>query len=103
MRKWMLAAVVSCAIAAAQPTATDVFEKAPPAIDQALRARVAIFFQAHVDAKYRRAEEVIAEDSKDFFYNMEKTHYLGFDIVRINYSENFTKATVVTGVDMEWR
>jgi hypothetical protein len=103
MRTWMLAGVVSCAIAAAQTTATDVFDKAPPEIDQALRGRVAKFFQAHVDGKFRQAEEVIAEDSKDVFYNMEKSRYLGFDIVRINYSENFTKATVVTGVDMEWR
>jgi hypothetical protein len=99
----MLAGIVSCAVLAAQTTATDVFDKAPPEVDQALRARIAKFFQAHVDKKFRQAEEVIAEDSKDFFYNMEKTHYFGFDIVRINYSENFTKATVVTGVEMEWR
>jgi hypothetical protein len=103
MRKWMLAAVVSCAVVAAQTTATDVFEKAPPDVDAALRARVAKFFQAHVDSKFRQAEEVIAEDSKDFFYNMEKSHYFSFEIVRINYSENYTKATVVTGVEVEWR
>ena len=30
MRKWMLAAFVSCAVAAAQTKPTDVFEKAPP-------------------------------------------------------------------------
>ncbi|HYP08535.1 MAG TPA: hypothetical protein VER03_20035, partial [Bryobacteraceae bacterium] len=74
-----------------------------PEIDEALRASVAKFFQAHVDGKYRQAEEVIAEDSKDFYYNMEKRRYFGFDIVRINYSDDFTKATVVTGVDVEWR
>ena len=103
MRKWILGAFVCCAVAAAQTTATDVFDKAPPEVDQALRTRIAKFFQAHVDAKFRQAEEVIAEDSKDFFYNMEKTRYFGFEVVRINYSENFTKATVVTGVEMEWR
>jgi hypothetical protein len=103
MRKWILAAFVSCAVLAAQTKPTDVFEKAPPEVDEALRARVAKFFQAHVDSKFRQAEEVIAEDSKDFFYNMRKSHYFSFDIVRINYSENFTKATVVTGVELEWR
>jgi hypothetical protein len=103
MRKWMLAVFVSCAVLAAQTKPTDVFEKAPPQVDNALRERVSKFFQAHVDGKFRLAEEVVAEDSKDFFYNMEKQRYLGFEIVRINYSENFTKATVVTAVEVEWR
>ena len=103
MRQWIVAACISCAIAAAQTTATDVFEKAPPEIDEALRARVAKFFQAHVDSKFRQAEEVIADDSKEFFYNMKKSRYFGFEIIRINYSDNFTKATVVTGVEVEWR
>lgn len=103
MRKWIVAAFVSCAVVAAQTKPTDVFDKAPPHLDEALRASVAKFFQAHVDAKYRQAEEVIAEDSKDFFYNMEKRHYFSYDIVRINYNEDFTKATVVTGVEVEWR
>jgi hypothetical protein len=103
MRRWILTALGVCAVAAAQTTATEVFDKAPPELDEALRARVSKFFQAHVDGKFRMAEEVIAEDSKDFFYNMEKNRYFSFDIVRINYSDNFTKATVVTGNEMEWR
>ena len=103
MRKWLLAAFVSCAVLVAQTKPTDVFEKAPPQVDEALRANVAKFFQAHVDGKFRNAEEVIAEDSKDVFYNLEKQRYLSFEIVRINYAEDFTKATVVTGVEVEWR
>lgn len=103
MRKWVLAAFVSCAVVVGQTKPTDVFEKAPPQIDTALRDNVTKFFQAHVDGKFRAAEEVIAEDSKDFFYNMEKKRYVSFEIVRINYSENFTKATVVTAVEMDWR
>ncbi|MBI1897945.1 MAG: hypothetical protein HYS04_15655 [Acidobacteria bacterium] len=82
---------------------TEIFEKAPPAIDEALRARVAKFFQAHVDGKFRTADEVVAEDSKDAFFTMDKKRYLAFDIVTIVYSENFTKAKVVTAVEMEWR
>ena len=34
---------------------------------------------------------------------MEKSKYLSFEILKIKYEENFTKATVVTGVEMEWR
>jgi hypothetical protein len=116
MRRCTLAVVVSCALMAEnaaaqsqpqarpeQPTATDVFEKAPPQIEEPLRANVAKFFQAHVDGKFRQAEEVIAEDSKDAFYNMEKRGYFGFEIIKIKYSEDYTKATVVTTLDMEWR
>ena len=103
MRKWVLAAFVSCAVLVAQTKPTDVFEKAPPQVDEALRQNVAKFYQAHVDGKFRNAEAVIAEDSKDTFYNLEKQRYFSFEIVRINYSENFTKAAVVTGVEVEWR
>ena len=104
MRKSMLLAAVSCCTLLAQaPKPTDVFEKAPPEIDSALRANIDKFFQSHVEGKFRQAEEVVAEDSKDFFYNMEKQRYLGYEIVKINYSENFTKATVITAVEVEWR
>lgn len=87
----------------AQSAPTDVFEKGPPDVEEALRARVSKFFQAHVDGKFRQAEEVIAEDSKDFFYNMKKQKYFGFEIVKINYEENFTKAVVVTKVEVDWK
>lgn len=103
MRKWILAVCVSCVVGAAQTKPTDVFEKAPPQIENGLRESVSKFFQAHVDGKFRQAEEVVAEDSRDYFYNMEKQRFLGFEIIRINYSDNYTKATVVTAVEVEWR
>ena len=37
-------------------------------MDEALRARIHKFYQAHVDAKYRIADQVVAEDSKDLFF-----------------------------------
>lgn len=103
MRKWVLAAFVSCAVVVAQTKPTDVFEKAPPQIEDPLRESVAKFFNAHIEGKFRQAEEVIAEDSKDFFYNLEKKRYISFEIIRINYSDNYTKATVVTAVEVDWR
>jgi hypothetical protein len=81
---------------------TDVFEKAPPAIEQALRDRIAIFMSAHISGRFRDAEKVVHEDSQDIYYNSQKQKFIGYDIVRINYSENFTKATVVTAVEMDW-
>lgn len=78
----------------------ELFEKAPPDIDEALRARIAKFYQAHVDGKFRLADELVADDSKDFFFAASKTKFLGFEITKINYSENFSKANATVTVDM---
>lgn len=79
--------------------ATDLFTKAPPDVDEALRARVSKFYQAHVDGRPRLAEEFVAEESKDQFYNGKKPKYLSFGILKIDYSEQFTKATVTTLIE----
>ncbi len=67
----------------------------PPAdVDQALRARVQEFFQYHVTGEFRKAEALVADDTKDLFYNRNKPRYMKFiEIARIDYKENFTKAT----------
>jgi hypothetical protein len=88
---WMAAA-----LAAQSPK--DLFEKAPPDVDAALRERVRLFYQAHVDGKFRLADTVVHEDSKDAYFAAEKTQYKSFEIIRINYSDNFTRARVVTAV-----
>src|SRR5687768_10225089 len=79
-----------------------IFDKAPPDIDNALRSRVGQFYQAHVDRRLRLADAVVAEDSKDAFFEMEKTAYLNWEIGAINYSDNFTKAKVIVGCEMIW-
>ena len=70
-------------------------EQPPPEVDAALRDRITKFYQAHVDGKFRLADQYVAEDSKDTFFAMEKTHYLSYEIVRINYSDDFKKADAV--------
>ncbi len=70
----------------------DLLQKAPPDVDEALRARIKLFYQAHVDGKFRAADQVVAEDSKDVFFSMEKRRYKRFEILQIQYSDNFTKA-----------
>jgi hypothetical protein len=85
----------------AQQAPSDVFDKAPPAIDEALRARVAAFYQAHVDGKFRLADQYVAEDSKDVFFAAEKPRYGSFQISKITYTDNFTQATVITACKTE--
>lgn len=79
------------AFAFAQPN--DPFKPKPPAeVDAALRARVQEFFDLHVNGQFRKAEELVAEDTKDFFYSHNKPKYLSCELSKIDYSENFTKA-----------
>ena len=102
LNSWLLktAPVFLLASFAAAQDAAAVFAKAPPDVDDALRARVAKFYQAQVDGKARRAEEFVAEDTKDFFYTIAKPKFLSFEIRDISYSENFTKATVTMVMEM---
>jgi len=73
----------------------DVFNKPPADVDEALRSRIAKFYQAHVDKKFRQADEYVAEDTKDFYYQANKPAYLEFEIDKILYQDNFTKAKAI--------
>lgn len=73
----------------------DSFDKAPADVEDALRARIAGFYQAHVDHKFRQADQYVAEDTKDFYYEANKPAYMSFRIDKISYSDNFTKAKAV--------
>ena len=86
-------------LAAFGQNASDVFDKAPPAIDEALRARVGKFYRAFVAGKFKQAYLLVADDSQDKFFELSKDEYKSFEIIKINYSENFTKAAVVTAVE----
>lgn len=88
------------ALAMAQSPA-DLFSKAPPAIDQALRERVAKFYQAHLEGKFRVADQYVAEDSKDTFFEADKRRCTAFEVTRIDYTDEFQKATVVITCDTE--
>lgn len=66
----------------------------PPALDQALRERVTQFNQLRVDRKFRQAEALVAEDSKDFFYESPKADLRSFNIEKIEYAPDLTSAVV---------
>lgn len=88
------------AVALAQDPAA-LFEKAPPDIDEALRARVTQFYQYHVEGKFRAADALVAEDSKDAFFGMDKPRCRVFALGAVKYSENFTRAQVMISCDTE--
>jgi len=102
MRKsWAVSVFVWALVALAfgqQPA--DLFSKAPPAIDEGLRDRISKYMQLQVDGKPRLAEQYVAEDSRDYYYEMQKPRYLSFEIGNITYSDEFTKAKAMITVEM---
>jgi hypothetical protein len=89
----------------AQAQQSDLFTKAPPDVDEALRSRITIFYQAHIIGKYSDAFQLVADDSRDTFLGSGRDSYKSCEITKINYSENFTKASVVTACkgELHWR
>jgi hypothetical protein len=60
----------------------------------ALRARVNEFLQYHVDGNFRKAYEMVADDTKDEYFNTGKARLTDFKIIDIKFTDNFTKAAV---------
>lgn len=82
---------VLAGIAFAQDPA-DLFNKPPAKVDQALRSRITEFYDDHIKQQYRKADALVAADTKEFFYTQNKPAYLSCEIARIGYSDNFTRA-----------
>ncbi len=62
---------------------------------QALRARVTQFLQYHVEGNFRKAYDMIADDTKDDYFNGGKVQIKGFTVDKLVFTtDNFTKATV---------
>jgi len=83
------------AVLTAQTAKPPANPEAPPKVDRALRARVTQFLNDHITGQFRKAEALVAADSKDVYYNRSKPRYMSCKgISSIRYSENFTKAYV---------
>src|SRR5215472_4098487 len=95
MRKIAILALFASCAAAQEPA--DLFNRAPKSVDDALRARIDEFYLASVKGEFRKAEALVAEDTKDFFYDHDKPRMMSYEISRIDYSDGFThaKATIL--------
>jgi len=95
MCEFAILVLLAAGTAVAQQPAAAVPGPAPrPEVEAALRDRVARFFQALAAGKYRQADQYVAEDTKDYFYALQKVPLIRFAIGKIIYSDNFTKAQV---------
>jgi hypothetical protein len=93
-----LALAASACLAVAQPQSAVTIGPPPPGLEEALRERVRPFYQAYVDSKFRKAYDIVADDSKDAFLIATRPHYDGFAIQKIVFSDDFTKAVVTTEI-----
>ncbi len=77
----------------------SAFGQTPPRdVDEALRSRVKEFFGYHVTGEFRKAMNLVAQETQDEYFAAQKTRYEGFQIDSIEYSDNFTKAVVTLTV-----
>jgi hypothetical protein len=79
---------------------SNPFNKPPADVDAALRARIKEFYDYHVKAQFRKADELVAEDTKDYYFNGNKPQYISYEISRIDYFDNFTRAKAVIMCEM---
>src|SRR5580698_7688045 len=69
--------------------------KPPLEVELALRARVNEFYDMQTKRQYRQSEALIAEDSKDGYYESQKIHCLGYEISDITFVDNAVASVVV--------
>jgi hypothetical protein len=78
-----------------------LFQKAPPDVEAALRARIQKFYGLYMEGKFRAADALVAEDSKDAFYVAGKRKCRSIDIDTLRFSEDFSKADVMVTCDTD--
>jgi len=76
------------------------FDKPPAEVDAALRARIKEFYDLHVQGQFRKADALVADDTKDYYFESKKPQYLSYEIARIDYFDNFTRAKAVIMCEM---
>jgi hypothetical protein len=82
---------------------SDQLDKAPPPVEEALRARVDEYYHAFMEGKFKKAYLLVANDSQDAFLESDKQQYKACETIKIRFAESFTKATVVESCKGEWR
>ena len=101
VRAWQASALLVAAACWGQ-NLSDLVGRAPADVDEALKARAHQWYRAHIDRKYRQAEALVAEDSKDLYFEAQKPHYFDYELGSIKYFDNFTRATVLALVEVEY-
>ena len=91
MRSLLLILALSLpAVASAQ------FEQvAPEELVSSLTARVSAFYGAFQAGQFRQAENFVDEESKELYYNIQKSRIMGHEIKSITWADDFRSARVM--------
>ena len=76
------------------------FQKAPPGVEEALHARVSEYYTLFGQSKFRQAEALVTEESKDAFYTMNKSRHMGFTISGVTFADDVKSARVLVTLMM---
>jgi hypothetical protein len=82
--------------AAFAQTDTPPAGKPPAEVEQALRARVNELYTLLKNHEYRKAEGLIADDTKDYYYAGPKQDVHTFEVLDIEFSDRFSHAKATT-------
>ena len=78
----------------------EPFQKAPPGVEEALRARVSEYYTLFGQSKFRQAKALVTEESKDTFYTMKKARHMGFAINGVTFADDVKSAKVLVSLMM---
>lgn len=78
------------------------FNRPPAGVDEALRARVLEFYNLEQEGRFRQAEALVCEESRDRYYDMEKKRWTSVELIQTLYEDGFQKAraTMALGTTM---
>jgi len=87
-------------LAALPACAQEIFHKPPPDVEEALRARVVQFYSLLQEGKFRQAENLVAEESRELFYAMPKSKITEFRLDRMEFAEDFQSAKLAVATPL---
>lgn len=68
---------------------------APEELVSSLTARVSAFYAAFQAGQFRQAENFVDEESKELYYNVQKSRIMGHEIKSITWADDFRSARVM--------
>ncbi len=92
-RSWLLIGSLAACLSLGQ--AQNIFQKAPPGVEEALTARIHEFYTLWQQGKFRPAEALVAEESRELYYGMQKVPIRKYQLQNIAWSDDFKSAKVL--------
>lgn len=95
--------VASVALHAQTPEYPVTEAQAPQDVAQALRERVNQFFQFHMGTVNRRAIDLVAEDTKDYYFSSGKVQFISVKLNELNFSKDLQTAAANLDTTQTWQ